>query len=310
MRNNSPRWSVEQLIREALTPVALLCSNTVADIVKKVLPFPRYSSIDLIPNDTATLFVVGGGTLLDIAKIDRYKHWPDRTLIAVPSLWGSGAEISPIAVAQILDNKVFTVDEKLLPDAHVILPALLEQLPPQLAHYGCGDAWSHALEGSLSPLANATQQANGSALIKDMMAAGLTKTTAWFDLSQRACSLQSQTSVGLIHGIAHTLEAPLKEAFPEGHWGHAKLCSVFLWPVLKLCSVRSEKWQNWTETQAIDRDAVEQITQAFFEHSAYQQSLPQLEKNWKKVLRNPLTRTNHTLIRRNDVDFFLTGAFQ
>ena len=54
--------------------------------------------LTLYLEDLDTLIVIGGGTLMDEAKIWRAHNAPGIRLIVIPSLWGSGAEVSPVAV--------------------------------------------------------------------------------------------------------------------------------------------------------------------------------------------------------------------
>ncbi|MCH2109942.1 MAG: iron-containing alcohol dehydrogenase [Polyangiaceae bacterium] len=309
MTDKPQSWSLDELQQKAERPIAVVASPSTASVARELLPYPHYSTFDAIPQDTAALVVVGGGALMDAAKMYKHQHLPSSQLVAIPSLWGSGAEVSPVVVSTENGKKEFAVDDAFIPDAWVILPDLVKALPEHLAHYGCGDAWSHVLEGALSPLASEELRNEGALLIKEMLTTKLSKDIAWFELSARACRLQSSSSVGLIHGIAHALEPTLRKAHPDDGWGHAKLCSILILPVMKLCQQSSSKWSDFAKAQSIDQQQAEGVWTSLFDQEAFQQLLPHLEANWLSVLRNPLTRTNHAMVRRKDIQFFLAEDF-
>ncbi len=73
-------------------------SRSVATRVFAELPFHPVPSFDDIPAETKTLIVSGGGSLMDQAKYFRARLRPELNLVLIPSIWGSGAEASPIAV--------------------------------------------------------------------------------------------------------------------------------------------------------------------------------------------------------------------
>ena len=81
-------------------------------------------------------------------------------------------------------------------------------------------------------------------MIKEMITLPLGNDPRWFELSARACAGQARTSVGLVHGIAHTLEHHLRVEFPKAGWGHAQLCSLFLRPVIEFNRQHSPKWKR------------------------------------------------------------------
>ena len=306
---NVPRWSPDELGQRAVTPAAVVADPVVAARAAVALRWPFYSAFADLPADTATLVVVGGGALIDAAKVFRADERPAMRLVAIASLWGSGAEASGIAVVRDGERKIPRVEPGLLPDARVVLPTMADGMPTELARMGCGDAWSHVLEGSLSPLANPTLQAAGAALIGDMLATGLGVDPAWFDLSARACELQAASSVGLVHGIAHVLEGPLQAADPTGGWGHARLCSLFLWPVWRLNTLLNSKWPDFVAGYDLGGAAVEATLRDLYDDDAFSRALPTLIERWKQVLREPLSRTNSALVRRSHLDHFTERRF-
>ena len=241
-----------------------------------------------MPKGTRTLVAIGGGTLLDEAKALAREF----QLVAIPTVWGSGAEVSPVVVLNRGGCKEIHMGDEYVPDARVIWPELAATLSETRAKEACGDAWSHALEGFLSPLATDELRGEGAALMREMLAVGVGNDPRWFELSARACALQARSSVGLIHGIAHTLEP----AMPG--WGHARLCATFFKPVLAF-DRRSEKVAALLAELDLDR-----VADALFDRERYAEALRVLPEQWPNVLRDRCTRTNAVLVRPGDVSFF------
>jgi alcohol dehydrogenase class IV len=261
---------------------------------------PRLTvSCDEPPVGVRKLVVVGGGQLIDNAKFWRRDRSPATWLCAVPSLWGSGAEASPVAVRTVDGKKDAQVDQSLLPDARAVLPGLVFSIPAERARWGMGDAWSHALEGFLSPLATADVRAQCADLIKnELLSAQLKSGPEWFELSARACSLQARSGVGLIHAIAHVLEPRLQ------NFGHARLCSLFLWPVFKFNIERGPKVGQLLGQFAIDSAQLAQTFQQLFSADEYREVVPALRAHWSEIIRHPLARINSTLVRADAITWF------
>lgn len=302
-------WTFERLLKQDREKTCVVCDESVRDKVRKILPYATYSSLEL-PVEKECLIVIGGGTLMDKAKAWRADHASEMKLVAVPSIWGSGAEVSPITVINHEDRKEIRVDERFLPDARVIWPDLSESIPPSGVQAACGDCWAHALEGFLSPLANDSLRKELAALIGDMLAAPIANDPRWFELGARACSGQAQSSVGLIHGIAHTLEIPLARAAPELQWGHAKLCSLFLWPVICFNRQASDKFEKLAGQYGIDSGRIMDVLQGFYCDADFEATMPFLVEHWRDVLRDPCSRTNSTLVRPGSLNFFVEKGFK
>ncbi len=91
----------------------------------------------------------------------------------------------------------------------------------------------------------------------------------WLDASGKACALQARSSVGLIHGIAHTLEPELTRAYPGEFWGHSRLCSLFLYPVLTFNRQSSPKCSKLCADFGVDFDEVIAVARNLFDAGAY-----------------------------------------
>ncbi len=116
------------------------------------------------------IFAIGGGTVLDIAKllvlkdidnvVDAFeKKVPlvkEKELIAIPTTCGTGSEVTNITIAEIKSKqtKMGLAVDQLLPDHAVLIPSLLKGLPYKFYVYSSIDALIHAIESFVSPKAN------------------------------------------------------------------------------------------------------------------------------------------------------------
>jgi len=267
-------------------------------------PGPAVPGLEEIPHSAPGLVVLGGGRMMDEAKYFRARRRPQMGLVLVPSLWGSGAERSPIVVLNRDGAKYIETDTAFLPDAVIYWPELLRTISEERARHACGDVWSHVLEAFLSPLGTEELYGELAALMQQLLRLPLATDERWFEASACACELQSKASVGLIHGIAHVLELQIIAQYPESGWGHAKLCSVLLQPVMELNRRNSGKWVERAAQYGIDDEAVSALWGPLHEAEAYRQVLPLLKQNWPQILRDRCSRTNGTLIRPQAIQFF------
>ena len=262
--------------------------------VRDRLPWKVSSAL---PDDAEWLLAVGGGTLIDRAKIARAAR-PGLKLAALPTIWGSGAEASPIAVLNDGAVKTIRMSPDLLPDLIVSHPEIARTLPAHLVKAACGDTWAHALEGFLSPLASDELRADLAEVIRRLLALPLAFAPEWFEVSALACAGQSQAGVGLIHGAAHVLELA-----PGSQWSHAHLCSLLLLPVVRFNSTRSEKWNRLMQAHALPEQEIWKVLRALFDAADFAALRPALAAHWRTILRDPCTRTNSALVRPGDLAF-------
>jgi alcohol dehydrogenase class IV len=274
--------------------VVVWCTPSVVERVRKLVPWQVQTTPPKLDR-AEWLLVVGGGKLIDQAKLLRAEH-PHLKLAAIPTLWGSGAEASPIAVWSESGEKKFLMNACLLPDVVCHVPEFAESLPDSLVHWACGDAWAHALEGFLSPLASDGTRADLAEVIRGMMELGIRNDPRWFQSSALACAGQAQSSVGLIHGIAHVAESP-------SSLGHARLCATLLLPVMRFNQTKSPKWALLAD-HGLSADRILEIVSTLFCQEDYAQALAAISGRWNAVLRNPCTRTNSALVRPDDKTYF------
>lgn len=299
-----PVWTIDQLRGIEGESCALWATPSVLPRTSEIARCTVLEHLSPVSPGLGTLIVAGGGTFLDEAKYLRKTQQPHLRLIAVPSIWGSGAECSRIVVLNRNGIKEIHVDPAFLPDAVVYWPELLASIPEWRARYACGDAWAHVLEAFFSPLATLELRTEAASLIRRMLALPLGRDAGWFEASGDASSIQAASSVGLAHGIAHTLEMPLAAEYPDDRWSHARLCSIFLFPVMSLNDAASPKLRSLCRECDLDFDSLLNVAHRLFEPMAYRQALPTMVKLWPAILRDRCTRTNGALVRSMHLEYF------
>lgn len=298
-------WPLERVQRLSDREAAIWSSPSVRQLTLRTFTLPAWAPGAALT--TPWLVVVGGGTMIDEAKRFVHDNAPSVRLIAIPSIWGSGAEASPVVVLNRGGKKDIAMGEEFLPYARAVWPELAATISNERARDACGDCWAHAVEGFLSPLASAELRSEIAALIREMLALPLAPDARWFEVSARAAAAQARSSVGLVHGIAHVIEGPMTAA-RGAEWGHARLCATYLGPVVRFHRRAGTKVKSLFEEYGLDMTAIEQIADQLFDAEHYRPTLPALEEHWPAVLRDRCTRTNATLVRRDDLQFFLELA--
>lgn len=297
------RWELADLKLASLGRAYLCASASVRARVSEQLEIPMIEVPEAAPIDAETLVVAGGGTIIDRAKYFRMTQWPALRLIAIPSLWGSGAEVSPLAVLTS-EKKDIHYSDYMIPDLYVVWPDLARSAPPHLLRFACGDVWAHACEAFCSPLATEGIRQWAAELMREIAGYPLGFDERWFDASAAACLLQARSSVGLIHGFAHVLEPMLRNADPGGNWSHARLCSTFILPVLNFNLSRSPKIETLAAQYGLKLDTVHGAARCLFSESDFLAAMAIAEQNWQGITRDRCSRTNSILVRRDSLAFF------
>lgn len=101
----------------------------------------------LSATETAAILAVGGGSVLDMAKLIRYKYTSQRLpLIAVPTTAGTGAEATPFAVCYVDGVKTSVDNPDILPDIAVLFPEFTYANSSYLTACTGFDALAQAIE--------------------------------------------------------------------------------------------------------------------------------------------------------------------
>ena len=117
------------------------------------------------------VIAVGGGTILDVAKLFALKNispvvdlydrkleiQKEKELILVPTTCGTGSEVTNISILELTakNTKLGLADDALFADKAVLIPELLKNLPLRFFATSSIDALIHSIESFTSPKASA-----------------------------------------------------------------------------------------------------------------------------------------------------------
>lgn len=143
-----------------------------------------------MPKDVTRIVAVGGGTVLDVAKILALKQVSPvldlydgkaplekgRALVLIPTTCGTGTEVTNIAILSLLSRrtKKGLTGDCMFADQAVLIPELLKGLPFPFFATSSIDALIHAIESSLSPKANEITRLFGYQAIEKILKGYLT----------------------------------------------------------------------------------------------------------------------------------------
>lgn len=125
---------------------------------------------DVNMEDIQRVFAIGGGTVIDVAKLLSLKQVAPiedlfyskkiepqkaRELIVVPTTCGTGSEVTNVSILELkrLETKLGLADDTLYPDYAALIPELIDGLPYAVFATSSIDALIHATESYLSPKA-------------------------------------------------------------------------------------------------------------------------------------------------------------
>ena len=125
---------------------------------------------DINMEDIQRVFAIGGGTVIDVAKLFSLKQVTPivdlffkkniepqkaRELIVVPTTCGTGSEVTNVSILELkkMETKLGLADDTLYPDYAALVPELIDGLPYTVFATSSIDALIHATESYLSPKA-------------------------------------------------------------------------------------------------------------------------------------------------------------
>lgn len=128
-----------------------------------------------IPKDVKRIIAVGGGTVIDIAKVLTFEgDWttedifmgrqiPEkvRSLLVVPTTCGTGSEVTNVTICELkrLKTKKGLALNSMYADEAVLIPEMVHTLPYKFFATSSIDAMIHAVESFVSPKAIAHSEA-------------------------------------------------------------------------------------------------------------------------------------------------------
>jgi alcohol dehydrogenase class IV len=182
---------------------------------------PSYRSLDMARdkfNNNDAIFACGGGSVIDIGKLLAYDC--NVPLIAVPTIFGSGSEITKYAVLWDSGRKISFNDYKLYPSISIIDPLLHISVPKEQKVYSALDSLCHVYE--------ATFHVDLNSYIYSIVSVAIGIFTSCLnnlgDSSVYACekyalaSLFSAAAMSLVStNVCHSLSYPLTSRFGMPH---------------------------------------------------------------------------------------------
>lgn len=198
------------------------------------------------------VIAIGGGTVIDIAKILVIKDVNDATdaferkmpivkdkqLLVLPTTCGTGSEVTDISIAEIKSRhtKMGLADDALLPDSAVLIPELMQQLPFKFFVYSSIDALIHAVESYVSPKASPYTQLFSKEAIRIILDVfkGIVRRGAEYRQQRLKDMLLAANYAGIAFGKAgvgavHALSYPLGANYhvPHGESNYQFFVEVF-----------------------------------------------------------------------------------
>ncbi|MCW2924354.1 MAG: adhE [Thermoleophilia bacterium] len=208
---------------------------------------------------------VGGGSVLDVAKVARLRmehpdvdwrdlalpfldvrkriaEYPERRpgscrLIGIPTTSGTGSEVSPAAVLTdaATGRKTTLVDYTLVPEMAIVDPTLAISMSPQLTADSGVDAVTHAIESLVSSFSSPYTHALSLRALHDLFTSLPAAYADGEDLELRTRVHNAATMAGLAFsnafvGVGHALAHALGSEFEVPH---GRACGVFLPHVIR-----------------------------------------------------------------------------
>lgn len=214
-----------------------------------------------ITSDYERVIGMGGGTIMDIAKLFCLKNMlpledlftgkipaeKKCPLVLIPTTCGTGSEVTNVAIVSFpsLNSKLRLAEDPMYADQAVFLPKLLEQLPYEIFATSSIDALIHAIESSLSPLATPYSELFGHEAMR-MIIAGYQKMRKegkeilpslleeFLIASNYAGIAFGKAGCGAVHAMSYPLSG--KYHVPHGEANYALLTAVLKTYSRKTCS--------------------------------------------------------------------------
>ncbi|MGI6169408.1 MAG: iron-containing alcohol dehydrogenase [Christensenellales bacterium] len=202
--------------------------------------------------DYERIIAVGGGTVIDIAKLfvfgddlrceeifDRGANLSrKRKLLIIPTTCGTGSEVTGISIIGFVkkDTKIGLAVPALFPDEAVLIGSMLSTLPYEVFATSSIDALIHAVESYVSPKANAFTRSMGRSAIEMILRGyGQLAATGKRDLPEDMQPyLEASTMAGIAFGNAgcaavHALSYPIGGGYhvPHGKANYMVFQAVF-----------------------------------------------------------------------------------
>jgi len=263
-----------------------------------------------------TVIGIGGGSVLDLAKLIRLESEPE--LILIPTTIGTGSEASQFSLLLDGDKKKIFSSPRLLPDIVILDPQYLVSLKKETIIFSAIDAIAHAVEGlasrASSPLTDSFATKAIDLIFENLVAACNEKNTAALAGLQTAGFfagvVQSTASVGLIHALAHY-------SGPRTKAGHGEAISVWLVDVLRFNMANSTAYSKLDACKSVNsKNFVQELVSLFYRCGFDLESVKKpavdttdIRKVAEAIRSDVCTKTNPIMPRVEDVELLLRGKY-
>jgi 4-hydroxybutyrate dehydrogenase len=200
--------------------------------------------------DYNRIIAIGGGTIIDIAKLFVFGGGLDcegiyaggaslprkRKLIILPTTCGTGSEVTGISIVEFKakGTKLGLAIPALFADEAVLIPSLLNTMPYEVFAASSIDALIHAVESYVSPRANAFTRSLGEGAIKMILSGYREMAGEKTPPANMASFLIASTMAGIAFGNAgcaavHALSYPIGGMYhiPHGKANYMVFAEVF-----------------------------------------------------------------------------------
>jgi len=270
---------------------------------------------DIYGKEIKRIIGIGGGTILDIAKLlciknatttedifdDKIPLVRDKGLILIPTTCGTGCEVTCVSVVDMTAKKTKMGKriEANFADSAVLIEELLDSIPAKILVYSSMDALIHAMEIFVAPTGNPYNDIFCKSAIKtiiirykDMIENGIEKRFEYIMEFLRASTFAgialSNTPCGAVHALAMHFGS-------AHHVPHGEANSRFLTAVFK-------KYADLSPTGKL-KDIADIINEALGINTDIKNSLNALEDLIENLL--PKKRLHEYGVREEDIESYV-----
>lgn len=247
--------------------------------------------------ESELIVIVGGGFQIDRLKKVTKDFDSEKNILVIPTLFGSGAEVSSVCVVNENDKKIIYNNSKYLPEYYYYSSSFIETWNLEIIKNGIGDLLSHFYEGILSPLRKISHEDKITEFYESSIRQ-ITKADLFslYEISNQANKIQLEASVGLIHSIAHIVEPKLINV------GHACICRNLLLPVMSY-NLRSPIVKEKLMKFGISEKLVIEQCRSLFDKEQYSTIYNTSKKHWSEILSDPFSKLNSSRVKTDAIKY-------
>jgi alcohol dehydrogenase class IV len=135
---------IESILRKQICCIKSIYYNDFT--VNPKLHEVKQATSVLVNKNFDIIIAIGGGSVIDFAKLFKFYIKSSKKLIAIPTTIGTGSEVTKFAVLYVNGEKVSVEDEKILPDYSIVDSQFARSIPTYVKGCGALDAYCQAIE--------------------------------------------------------------------------------------------------------------------------------------------------------------------